>query len=193
MPPAVCKEHLYGVLHGTAFWIKCSAISWTIVLHLIAGMNLLGPSPSQYNILRVVFEAIESSRLQATQPLFLEQCMELVHQLAAAQDTGAAVQLTWKTAPGAQVVQHNNGFPAGPSMLELLRMRWFTGLEFVLDGIAMGTLQQDAQPCIATLNQMAWLLKVSIILMYLNANVCNMYKQLWGTILQCSTLSRCSW
>lgn len=99
------------------------------------GMNLLGPSPSQYNILRVVFEAIESSRLQATQPLFLEQCMELVHQLAAAQDTG-------------------------PSMLELLRMRWFTGLEFVLDGIAMGTLQQDAQPCIATLNQMAWLLKI---------------------------------
>ena len=56
----------------------------------------MGPAPSQYNVLRMVLEALGSPTLPTQHPHMYEQCLELVHDLAAAPDTGVrAGSLAW--------------------------------------------------------------------------------------------------
>ncbi|KAL4441042.1 hypothetical protein ABPG77_010473 [Micractinium sp. CCAP 211/92] len=110
--------------------------------HLLCGFDFesgMGPvylpdPRGQYNVLRVVLNALLAPALSARKPALFEHCLELLYELAASPDTGIAT-------------------------LDLLR-GYYSMLSPLLDSVACAPLPEGPVPCASSLHQRAWLLQL---------------------------------
>ncbi|KAL4457392.1 hypothetical protein ABPG75_012257 [Micractinium tetrahymenae] len=110
--------------------------------HLLCGFDFesgMGPvylpdPRTQYNVLRIVLNAVLAPTLSARKPALFEQCLELLYELAASPDTGIAT-------------------------LDLLR-GYYSMLSPLLDSVACAPLPEGPVPRASSLHQRAWLLQL---------------------------------
>ena len=132
----------------------------------------------QYNVLRVVLDAVQTPGLAARKPALFEQCLELLYELAASPITGrwcgAACLLNdmpWADSDAVEALAGRCSHrrcapplrpfvPAGDATLGLLRSPPYAMLSSLLDSMACTPLPQGATGRASALHQRAWLLQL---------------------------------